>query len=120
MSAILLSVQNLAKYEVYDRRANKLGVIRDLMLEVDAAKVRYAVLETKSALGLHKKSFAVPLAALKLDTENECFVLDVDHSALEQSPGFDPRSSSPPEHADPLFAHRSTDSLGFVSGIRRV
>jgi sporulation protein YlmC with PRC-barrel domain len=102
MSAILLSVQNLEKYEVYERQGNKLGVIRDLMLDVDAAKVRYAVLETKSPLGLHKKSFAVPLSALKLDTENECFMLDVERSALEQSPGFDP--SSPPEQPDHLFA----------------
>jgi sporulation protein YlmC with PRC-barrel domain len=117
MSAILLSVQGLARYEVYDHQGNKLGVIRDLMLDVDAAKVRYAVLETKSSLGLHKKSSAVPLAALKLDTENECFMLDVDRSALEQSPGFDP--DSPPEQPDPLFADRQASSLDIVSGVRR-
>ena len=70
------------------------------MLDIDGAKVRYAVLASKSSLGLSKKSFAVPLAALQLDTENECFVLDVDRAALAQSPGFD--ESAPPELPDPV------------------
>ncbi len=102
MSAILLSFQRLGQYEVYDRRGDKLGVIDDLMLDIDGAKVRYAVLASKSSLGLSKKSFAVPLAALHLDTENECFVLDVDRDALAQSPGFD--ESTPPALPDPIFA----------------
>jgi sporulation protein YlmC with PRC-barrel domain len=114
MSAILLSVHGLAKYEVYDRHGDKLGVIDDLMLDIDGAKVRYAVLASRSSLGLSKKSFAVPLTALKLDTENECFVLDVDRNALEQQPGFD--ADSPPESPDPLFAHSQPASP--VSGTR--
>jgi sporulation protein YlmC with PRC-barrel domain len=115
MSAILLSVQGLAKYEVYDRQGNKLGAIDDLMLDIDGAKVRYAVLASKSSFGLSKKSFAVPLTALKLDTENECFVLDVDRETLDQQPGFEP--DSPPESPDPLFARLQAASL--VSGARR-
>ena len=102
MSAVLLSLKDLAHYEVYDRRGDKLGVIEDLMLDVDAAKVRYAVLASKSSLGLSKKTFAVPLAALKLDTENECFMLDVERAALDRAPGF--RQESPPDVPDPLFA----------------
>jgi sporulation protein YlmC with PRC-barrel domain len=114
MSAILLSVQGLAKYEVYDCRGDKLGVIDDLMLDLDGATVRYAVLASRSSLGLSKKSFAVPLTALKLDTENECFVLDVDRSALDHEPGFD--AESPPEFPDPLFARAQPASP--VSGTR--
>jgi sporulation protein YlmC with PRC-barrel domain len=102
MSAILFSVQRLENYEVYDCRGDKLGVIDDLMLDVDGARVRYAVLLAKSALGLSRKRFAVPLGALALDTENECFMLDIDRSALAGSPGFD--ETAPPEGPDPLFA----------------
>jgi len=99
--SMLLSYRSLGNYEVYDRRGDKLGVIDDLMLDMNGARVRYAVLASKSTLGLSKKSFAVPLAALQLDTENECFVLDIDHDALAQSPGFD--QGAPPELPDPVF-----------------
>jgi sporulation protein YlmC with PRC-barrel domain len=99
--AVLLSVQRLENFEVYDRQGNKLGVIDDLMLDVDAAKVRYAVLAAKSGIG-SGKAFAVPLSALHLDTENECFVLDVDQDRLAQAEGFD--AATPPPQPDPLFA----------------
>jgi sporulation protein YlmC with PRC-barrel domain len=101
LMAVLLSVQRLENYEVYDRQGNKLGVIDDLMLDVDAAKVRYAVLAAKSGLA-STKTFAVPLKALVLDTENECFVLDVDRDRLARADGFD--AAAPPVQPDPLFA----------------
>jgi sporulation protein YlmC with PRC-barrel domain len=101
MSAILLSMQRLSDYEVYDRHGDKLGAIGDLMLDIDVAKVRYAVLVARSSLGLSQKSFAVPLSALRLDTENECFVLDVDRERFAASAGFD--AASPPDRPDPLF-----------------
>jgi sporulation protein YlmC with PRC-barrel domain len=101
LMAVLLSVQRLETFEVYDRQGNKLGVIDDLMLDVDAAKVRYAVLAAKSGVA-STKTFAVPLKALRLDTENECFVLDVDRDRLERADGFD--AAAPPVQPDPLFA----------------
>jgi sporulation protein YlmC with PRC-barrel domain len=116
MSAILLSVKRLANYEVYDRQGDKLGVLDDLMLDDDCAKVRYAVLACKS-FGHSKKLFAVPLAALRLDTENECFMLDVDRETLSQSPGFD--SDSPPAAPDPSLVRRPSASSNLVSGSRR-
>jgi sporulation protein YlmC with PRC-barrel domain len=100
--AVLLSVQRLEDFEVYDPQGNRLGVIDDLMLDVDAAKVRYAVLAAKFGIASRSKTFAVPLEALHLDTENECFVLDVDRDRLEHADGFD--AAAPPPQPDPLFA----------------
>jgi sporulation protein YlmC with PRC-barrel domain len=103
MSAILLSVRDLHNYEVYDRHGEKLGVIDDFVLDIDDASVRYAVLASSSTFGLtNKKMFAVPLGALVLDTENECFVLDIDRERLVSANGFD--ADSTPESPDPLFA----------------
>jgi sporulation protein YlmC with PRC-barrel domain len=107
--AVLLSVQRLENFEVYDRQGNKLGVIDDLMLDVDAAKVRYAVLAAKSGIASATKTFAVPLKALRLDTENECFVLDVDRDRLANADGFD--AAAPPVQPDPLFAE-AADARG--------
>jgi hypothetical protein len=51
--------------------------------------VSYAVLSFGGFLGMGEKLFAVPWAALKLDTENKRFTLDVDRAKLEAAPGFD-------------------------------
>jgi sporulation protein YlmC with PRC-barrel domain len=102
LMAVLLSVKRLENFEVYDRQGNKLGAIDDLMLDVDAAKVRYAVLAAKFGIASSARTFAVPLRALRLDTENECFVLDVDRDRLESADGFD--AAAPPVQPDPLFA----------------
>ena len=40
-------------------------------------------------LGMGDKLFAVPWYALKLDTVNKRFVLNVDKDRLESAPGFD-------------------------------
>ena len=50
-------------------------------------------------MGVGDKLFAVPWAALKLDTVNKRFVLDVDKQRLEAAPGFD--KSHWPDMADP-------------------
>lgn len=44
------------------------------------------------------KLFAIPWAALELDTVNECFILDVDKKRLENAPGFE--KDSWPDMAD--------------------
>jgi sporulation protein YlmC with PRC-barrel domain len=114
MTTILLSVQRLKGFEVYDLQEEKLGVIGDIMLDIGSAKVRYAVLDATSAAGADKKRFAVPLPALRLDTENECFVLEIDREGLAHASGFDP--GSPPSQPDPLFARPTDDSSSsFVS-----
>jgi hypothetical protein len=47
------------------------------------------------------KHFAVPITALHLDTENECFVLDADKDRLDAAQGFD--LDNPPASPDALF-----------------
>jgi uncharacterized protein YrrD len=99
MPTTLLSVRRLEGFDVYDCEGDKLGTIADVMLDVDAARVRYIVLACNASLD--KKRFAVPLAALRLDTENECFVLDSTKQSLSAADGF--AAEAPPPEADPLF-----------------
>ena len=101
MPAILLFVRKLKHNEIYDRQGDKLGAIDDVMLAEDISRVRYVVLGFSESLSTPKKSFAVPVEALTLDTENECFVLDVPKARLAAADGFDPKA--PPPNADPLF-----------------
>jgi hypothetical protein len=59
------------------------------MIDVPSGRVAYAVLSSGGFLGIGDKLFAIPWQALTLDTDNECFVLDVDKERLENAPGFD-------------------------------
>jgi hypothetical protein len=59
------------------------------MIDLENARVGYAVLSFGGLLGIGDKLFAIPLEALRLDAENHRFVLDIDRERLEQAPGFD-------------------------------
>ena len=78
-----------------------LGKIEDIMLDVRNGQIAYAVLSFGGFLGMGNKLFAVPWSALTLDTDNECFVLDVSKERLKDAPGFD--KDSWPSMADPRW-----------------
>jgi sporulation protein YlmC with PRC-barrel domain len=98
----LLSARELQGNEIYDRQGNKLGTIEDLMLDLDSSRVQYAVLAFGTPLGHATKHFAVPVAALALDSENECFVISASKERLDSADGFD--VDSPPDAPDALFS----------------
>jgi len=85
----IMSASTLEGDEVVNRDGEKLGTLEEIMLDVSTGRVAYAVLSTGGFLGIGDKLFAVPWQALTLDTDNECFILDVDKDRLQNAPGFD-------------------------------
>lgn len=85
----LLSASTLAADDVYNPKGEKLGSIKELMLNINSGKVCYAVLSFGGFLSLGEKLFAVPWSALKVDTDNQRFVMDTDEERLKTAPGFD-------------------------------
>ena len=85
----LMGADNLIGNDVYSQNEDDLGDIKEIMLDTNTGKVSYAVLSYGGFLGMGEKLFAVPWEALKLDTENKRFVLNVDSEKLESAPGFD-------------------------------
>lgn len=85
----LLSSSSLRNDEVRNLEGESLGDVQDFMIDLSNGQIVYAVLGFGGFLGLGEKYFAVPWEALEVDTENKCFVLDVDEEALEDAPGFD-------------------------------
>ena len=75
--------------------------IKEIMLDVGTGNIEYAVLSFGSFLGMGEKLFAVPWSALKLDTENKRFLLDIDKERLQNAPGFD--KDNWPDLADKTF-----------------
>lgn len=85
----LMGADTLIGNDVYNKNDDDLGDIKEIMLDVRSGRVSYAVLSFGGFLGMGEKLFAVPWEALKLDTENKRFVLDVAKDRLDQAPGFD-------------------------------
>lgn len=97
-----MSASSLIGNDVYNLQADDLGDVKELMLDMNTGKVVYVVLSFGGFLGMGEKLFAVPWAALTLDTVNKRFILDVSNERLESAPGFN--SDNWPDMADPEWA----------------
>lgn len=95
----LMGADTLVGNDVYNKSAEDLGDIKEIMLDMRSGRVSYAVLSFGGFMGMGEKLFAVPWEALTLDTENKRFTLDVERSRLESAPGFN--KDQWPDMADP-------------------
>lgn len=99
----LMGASTLIGNDVFNDQDEDLGEIREIMLDMHTGQVDYAVLSFGGFLGMGEKLFAVPWAALELDTTSRCFVLRVSKARLESAPGFDKQHW--PDMADPEWVN---------------
>lgn len=85
----IMAASTLEGNDVLDMQGDKLGDIKEIMLDVPHGRIAYAVLSSGGLLGIGEKLFAIPWSALTLDTDRKCFLLDVDADELKDAPGFD-------------------------------
>ena len=97
----LMGADTLVGNDVYNQKGEKLGDIKEVMLDVRNGRVAYAVLSFGGFLGMGEKLFAVPWNALTLDTATKSFKLNVDKDRLKTAPGFD--QDHWPNMADPTW-----------------
>jgi sporulation protein YlmC with PRC-barrel domain len=74
--------------EVRNAENQKLGEIKDLVLDVQSGKVSYAVLAVGGFLGIGEKLIALPPSSLKQATDGEYLTLNADKSKIMAAPGF--------------------------------
>jgi sporulation protein YlmC with PRC-barrel domain len=98
----LMGADTLLGNDVYNLADEKLGTIKEFMIDMSSGRITYAVLSYGGFLGLGDRLFAVPWQALKLDTVNHRFNLNVDKEVLKDAPGFD--KDHWPSMADPTWA----------------
>jgi sporulation protein YlmC with PRC-barrel domain len=109
----LMGAGTLMGEDVYNTKDEDLGDIKEIMLDMNTGRVAYAVLSFGGFLGIADKLFAVPWNALKLDTENKRFILNVDKERLESAPGFD--KDHWPDMADPTWQNTINSYYGTTS-----
>ena len=108
----VLAASTLAGDQVQNSAGEDLGKVDEIMIDIPAGKVAYAVLSFGGFLGMGNKLFAVPWNALKLDEDKKHFVLDVDKKKLENAPGFD--KDNWPDMADTSWGTRIFSYYGAV------
>ncbi len=94
----LLSARDLMDVRVRNPQGEDLGEIKNLMVDLNAGRIVYAVLAFGGVLGAGEKLFAIPWEAFTQRTEERTFILNVDREQLEKSPGF--REDEWPMHGD--------------------
>ena len=98
----LMGADTLLGNDVYNERGESLGNIKEFMIDMASGRIAYAVLSFGGFLGMGDRLFAVPWQALKLDTTNKRFALNVAKEKLQNAPGFD--KDHWPSMADPTWA----------------
>jgi sporulation protein YlmC with PRC-barrel domain len=106
----VLSASSVTGDNVVNPQGEDLGKIEEIMLDVVDERIAYAVVAFGGFLGIGDKLFAVPWAALKLDAENQRFVLDETKERLESAPGFD--KDRWPDMADRSFGNTVYEYYG--------
>jgi len=85
----VLSAGMLIGDSVKNLDGEKLGTIRELMIDTESGAIAYAVLDFGDFLGMGSKLFAVPWSSFQVCIEEACLKLDVDREILEDAEGFD-------------------------------
>jgi sporulation protein YlmC with PRC-barrel domain len=88
---LILSTSTIEGSTVRSLSDEKIGTIKDIMLDTDSGEVVYVVLSVDTGfLNLGSKYFAIPWQAFSFNSHFEdVFILDIDKNRLENSPGFD-------------------------------
>lgn len=106
----LMGADTLIGNKVYNKQAEDLGDIKEIMLDMRHGHVSYAVLEFGGFLGMGSKLFAVPWKALTLDTAEKRFILDASKESLKNAPGFE--KDNWPDMADSVWEKSIHDYYG--------
>jgi sporulation protein YlmC with PRC-barrel domain len=109
----VLSATTMIGDKVVNAAGDELGTLKELMIDLDAGRVNYAVLSFGGFMGLGDKLFAIPWEALTLNTKDHDFILHVDKAKLENAPGFDKDDWPDEAQYDAGWLHDLYDYYGY-------
>ena len=84
-----LTASTLIGENVINGDEEKIGDVKDIMIDVINGKIHYVVIEMGGFLGIGEKFYAVPFDLLEISTKEHAFILDQSLETLKNAPGFD-------------------------------
>ena len=85
----VLTATSIIGDKVENTKGEKIGKIKDIMLDITSGKIEYVVLEFGGFLEFNEKLFAIPFSALKLNPQKQFFILNIEKDFLKKAPGFE-------------------------------
>ena len=95
---------------VYDRKDNRIGSIKRLMIKKQTGKVAYTVMSFGGFLGVGGSYHPLPWRSLTYDTGLGGYVVDLDKDRLRGAPSY--AESETPNWGDPAYGRRIDDYYG--------
>ncbi|MFO1431642.1 MAG: BON domain-containing protein [Candidatus Competibacteraceae bacterium] len=74
--------------QVHNQNGKRLGKLEDLIFAPERGQIIYALLSADDTLGIKDKWFIIPWRVLRLDTDKDNYLLDIDKAALMTAPSF--------------------------------
>ena len=84
----LISSDKVEGTRVYNRQEERLGSIRNFMVNKTSGRVEYAVLEFGGILGIGNEYYPLPWDLLSYDERQGGYVVDIDKDKLEGAPRY--------------------------------
>ena len=82
----LISADKVHGTAVYNLTGEKIGSIKNIMIDKSSGRVAYATMSAGGVLGIGSDYYALPWNALRYNTEVDGYQIDVDRSKLEGAP----------------------------------
>jgi len=113
---------SLIGMDVRNSQNEKLGEIRDIVLDLHSGKVAYMVVSVGGFLGIGDKYVAVPAHAFSETPDQERLVLNADKAKLQNAPSFAktswPELHSPTWSNDEAYWTTESTAQGVAAGTR--
>jgi sporulation protein YlmC with PRC-barrel domain len=102
-----LTASSITGDDVLNEKDEKIGVIKDVMLDISRGMIEYVVVECSGFLGFNDRYFALPFGVLKIKQSKRAFVIQNGSDLLQKAPGFDK------EHWPLTNSHKYAEAKGF-------
>jgi sporulation protein YlmC with PRC-barrel domain len=86
--------------EIRNAQGEKIGEVDNLVVDIDNARVRYAVVKLDDAIAGGDKKLAFPVTSFSVDKDQR-LILNVSRSELEKAPGF--KEAKAPNFSDETY-----------------
>lgn len=84
----LISSDKVEGTAVYNRQGERLGSVRNFMVDKRNGKAEYAVMEFGGFLGIGSDYYPIPWDLLDYETDYGGYVVDIDKTRLEGAPHY--------------------------------
>ena len=109
-TAQLIAAGKVGGTPVYNRHAERLGTVEDVMLDKRSGRVAYAVMSFGGFLGIGERYHPLPWSMLNYDLDLGGYLVDLDRDRLEGAPSY--AASDEVDWADNNFGKRVSDYYG--------